>query len=394
MGAAKRVEAEQRRMRTLQMAADERTAREQAEAERLAKRARRWRGFVDPLRREPPILDDAMPDLGEVANDMTGRPQVEPSLVAEPQSQPAAEEKVGATTDAKPSAADPLDDVKRMLGELAETVRQQKTVIDAQATTITQLQQQPKPVEMPKAEPIRQAVNGDSGGWMPGSRNGHATASAPPARNLDDIRFNGAGPSPLAGTASSTASPTADRSLRARSYHELSDALARGARLATPAQVIPMPYMPHVDMHMTTNGALADTLHEAPSHHALLDAIIEASERSDVEAIEPIVEDVTAVEPIDEWAPAPGLGGKPVEAAGMSSLEDIQRFIDRSRNAAQNIEAEITGNGAKVAESVEQPANSDNVENELFADDLDETHATERADFNVPMITQWWARKS
>jgi hypothetical protein len=393
MGAAKRVEAEQRRMRFHQMAADERAAREQAEAERLAKRARRWRTFVDPLRREPPVLEDGMPDLGEVANDMTGRPQAEPSLVTEPMPAPVAEVR----------PADPLADVKRMLGELGdltETIRQQKTVIDAQATTITQLQQPPKPAEMPRAEPYRQAANGNSGGW--GSRNGHSAASTSAAtRDLDDVRLNGHAPAsqtqaPQPGASAMAAAVASERGSRPRSYHDLSEAPAKGPRLATPAQVIPMPYIPYVETPVMTSGSLSARLEEQhPTHRPMLDALIEASERGGGEPIAPIVVAVTPVEPIEEWAPAPGLGGSPAELPSRSSLEDIQRFINQSRQAARNIEAEAHVAAVEQAERNEDVA-IEGVERDLepMLDDGEDQHPTEQAELNVPMITQWWSRKS
>ncbi len=382
MGAAKRVEAEQRRMRTIQMAADERAAREQAEAERLAKRARRWRTFVDPLRREPPMLDEGMPDLGDVANDMTGKPHVEPSLDIEPATAPVAEPKVAAAAEAK-SAADPLADVKRMLSELSETVRQQKTVIDAQVTTIAELKETSKPKDVPQAEPFRQAANGDGGGWMPGSRNGHAAANGQAGpRHLDEVRFTGG---PAASMAQTHAAPPPPRP---RAYHDLGSAEARAARQA---QVIPMPYIPHMETPVMAHGALAAKMEVVePMRRPLNDALMAAVAHSETEAISPIVEDVTAVEPIEEWAPAPGLGGKPIEAESMSSLEDIQSFIDRSRQLARNVEAEpiVEANAAIVERA---PDTFDRIEPEL---DGDEVMPTEQAEFNVPMITQWWSRKS
>lgn len=112
-------------------------------------------------------------------------------------------------------------------------------------------------------------------------------------------------------------------------------------------------------------------------------------------SITPIVEDVTEVEPIEEWAPAPGLGSEPVGAGGMSSLEDIQRFIDRSRRSARHMEAEIASQAAAHPASVEQPSSAgDSVDNDLSGDDFDDQQPTEQAEFNVPMIAQWWTRKS
>ncbi len=372
MGAAKRVEAEQRRLRTVQMAAGERAAREQAEAERLAKRARRWRTFVDPLRREPPMLDEGMPDLGDVANDMTGKAHVEPMLDIEPPTTPSAEPKVASAAKTESSE---IAEMKRQLSELSETVRQKEAVIDG-------LKQTQKRREEPKAEPFRQAANGDGGGWMPGSRNGHAGP-----RNLDEVRFAGG---PAASIAQAHAGPAAPPPPRPRAYHDLGSAEARAARQA-PAQVIPMPYIPHMETPVMADGALAAKMEVVePMRRPLNEALMAAVAHSETEAISPIVEDVTAVEPIEEWAPAPGLGGKPVEADPMSSLEDIQSFIDRSRQIARNVEAEpiVEANAAMVER---ERYTFDRIEPEL---DGDEELPTEQAEFNVPMITQWWTRKS
>ena len=383
MGAAKRVEAEQQRMRTVQMASEERAAREQAEAERLAKRARRWRTFVDPLRREPPMLDDGMPDLGDVANDMTGKPQVEPALNMEPVTAPGAEPKVASAAQAKP-AADPLADVKRMLSELSETVRQQKTVIDAQVSTIAELKETQKPHEQPRAEPFRQAANGDGGGWMPGSRNGHAAANGHAGpRNLDEVRFAG-GPAASMASAQAHAAPPPPRP---RAYHDLGE--VKAPRQTAPAQVIQMPYIPHVETPVMAQGALAAKMEAVePMRRPLNDALMAAVEHSQTEAIFPIVEDVTAGEPIEEWAPAPGLGGKPIAADPMSSLQDIQSFIDRSRQLARNVEAEPIVEATAIER---EPNTFDRIEPELDGEDV---LPTEQAEFNVPMITQWWTRKS
>jgi hypothetical protein len=379
MGAAKRVEAEQRRLRAIQQAAEEKAIREQVEAERLAKRARRWRSFVDPLRREPPMLDDGLPDLGEVANDMTGK--LEPALTVTPET----------AAEAATTAATKAND-ERNLDELTESNKQKDATIETLTRTIATLEEAVKSATQPKNESYRPAANGDAGGWMPGSQFGHATANGASAiRNLDEIRFSSS-PSADSAPPPSSASGTADRAARARSYHEMADS-SKSPRMSTPAQVIPMPYIPHVETPATSNGALAAKI-KAPElqRRPLTDAVVEASARSATEAIAPIVEEVTPVEPIEEWAPAPGLGGKPLEPEPMSSLEDIRRFIDQSRRVARNVEAEPMPE--PPTESVEPTVDgSDRAEPELVTDGAEDEHPTERAELNVPMITQWWTRK-
>jgi hypothetical protein len=329
------------------------------------------------------MLDDGLPDLGEVANDMTGK--LEPALGSTQQPAPVSEPVVAAATAAKTDAIDQIADVKRMLGELTETVRAQAKRIDTPTETR-------KPEANPKTESLRPAANGDAGGWMPGSQVGHATANGASAiRNLDEIRFS-SNPSATSAPPPSSDSGMANRAARARSYHEMADS-SKSPRMATPAQVIPMPYVPHVETPAMSNGALAAKI-KAPElqRRPLTDAVVEASARSDTEAIAPIVEEVTPVEPIEEWAPAPGLGGRPLEPEPMSSLEDIRRFIDQSRRVARNVEAEPMPE--PPTESVEPTVDgSDRAEPELVTDGAEEEHPTERAELNVPMITKWWTRK-
>ncbi|MEZ5926349.1 MAG: hypothetical protein R3D57_18420 [Hyphomicrobiaceae bacterium] len=384
MGAAKRVEAEQRRMRAMKMAADERAAREQAEAERLAKRARRWRSFIDPLRREPPVLDDGMPELGDVANDMTGKPVAE-TLSAEPPTGSAGQHPTTST-----AALD--DDVKRTLDDLAETVRKQSSMLEAQATVIAELTQASKDTEEPEAEPYRQAANGDAVAWMNGSRNGHKISGA--ARPAPDVHVNGkvkgrverhdepAGPA-LSG----------ERGSRARSYHSLPETPARPTGLNTAGQVIPMPYISHAETPVTVQGSLAPKIEEpAPREPSLLDLLREANAQHGAERIEPLVETVTTVEPFEEWAPAPGLGARPLGAPVMSSPEDVRRFIDETgRMAQKNTDTSATRPDAEVRNGFDRMS-VDDLEPGLDA--FEDLHPTEQAELNVPMITQWWTRKS
>ena len=381
MGAAKRVEAEQRRLRAIQQAEAERAAREQAEAERLAKRARRWRSFVDPLRRDPPALDDGLPDLGEVANDMTGKPGFEPSLEIEMPA-PVAEPKVASAAEAKPqSAQDPMADVKRLIGELTETVRLQQEEISA-------LRKPPQAEPAQRHEPFKQAVNGDGQGWMPGSRNGHHAPAATPSgvHNLDEIRFSGASPSGLQAHGTSAAPNGTDHVARPRFYHELPGANGRNGMPA--ATVIPMPPPAHLASPAMSHGALAAKLQEpAPVERPMLDALIEASLNRDVTPIAPIVTEVTPVEPIEEWAPAPGLDAHDEPRSPVSSLEDIQRFLDQSRQASHASQPP-----EHVDRSEGRFEDAHDIMPELPGGDDD--HPTENAEVNVPMIAQWWTRKS
>jgi hypothetical protein len=383
MGAAKRVEAEQRRLRAMQMAAEERALREQAEAERLAKRARRWRSFIDPLGREPPMLDDGLPDLGEVANDMTGKP--EPALAGVPET---AAEHVpeGATANADGRKAD--DD--RKIDALRESNKQKDATIEAQAKTIATLQEAMKKTSEPNAEPLRQAANGEGAAWMPGSRNGPANGNSPPAsRNLDEIRFSAYAAVPGPPSAESSAA-MADRGPRVRRYHEMSES-PRGPRAAAPAQVIPLPHTPYVESPIARSGATAKNGTAAPERRPLLDALVEASSRS--EPITPIVAEVTPVAPIEEWAPAPGLANRPVEPVATSSREDVQRFIDQSQRMARHGEAML----APEPPAMVVERSSDLMEPELpepSSEDDEDQLPTERADLNLPMITRWWMRKS
>lgn len=167
-------------------------------------------------------------------------------------------------------------------------------------------------------------------------------------------------------------------SSRLRSYHEMPDLGSRNG--AAPATVIPMPSLTHMPSTPVSHGALAAKLVEPqPIERPVLDALIEASLNRDVTPIAPIVAEVTPVEPFEEWAPAPGLDADEAPRSPVSSLEDIQRFIDQSRETASVSDLEpITDAGDFMPELAGE----------------DDEHPTENADVNVPMITQWWTRKS
>ena len=314
----------------------------------------------------------------EVANDMTGKPSFEPSLEVE-RPAPIAEPKVAAAAvapKAEPVREDAMADVKRLIGELTETVRQQQE-------EITALRKLPKQEAASRPEPFKQAANGDAQGWMPGSRNGHQAPVSPAApsgvRNMDEIRFSGApSGSGLHAPSMSAASGAAEAGPRLRSYHDMPNLGGRNG--TAPAMVIPMPSLSHMPSAPMSHGALAAKLVEpAPIERPVLDALIEASLNRDVTPIAPIVAEVTPVEPFEEWAPAPGLDADEAPRAPVSSLEDIQRFIDRSRETAS-------------AADLEPIAEVDEIMPELAGED--DEHPTENADVNVPMITQWWTRKS
>lgn len=181
MGAAKRVEAEQRRLRGLRDEADARAAEERFAAQKAAAKAsRKWRWRV-----EPGFEDGAAgPELGDVANDTTAKSDAP----ATADGGTAAEAKMTASEPTKRATTPNEQELTRLVAQVSDMVSQQKTLIERQSKRIDEL-----------TRPARTADTGAASNVLSGLFSGPPPGSRGPIRQAPDFRASAAHAEPFAG---------------------------------------------------------------------------------------------------------------------------------------------------------------------------------------------------